>query len=106
MNEVDISPLCLDLAMKCEGTQPAAEDLRQALNALIAKYELHPSLVISLLARAAAGYIKVAQHYYDQQNVEEDVEEDFLNMLDAHLTDLDMVDVKEVMEKMKKEEMN
>ena len=54
---VDISALLLDLASHTEGTGPAAEDLRVALNGIIARYQLHPSVVLSLLARFTAGYI-------------------------------------------------
>ncbi len=86
---VDISALLLDLASHTEGTGPAAEDLRVALNGIIARYQLHPSVVLSLLARFTAGYIH-----------------DFHNMLVASLTSLDMSDVENEIEKIKRNELN
>lgn len=103
---VDISALLLDLASHTEGTGPVAEDLRVALNDIIARYQLHPSVVLSLLARLSAGYIHLTQKLYNQTHGDVVVEEDFHNMLVASLTSLDMSDVKREMEKMKKEQLN
>ena len=105
-DEVDISALLLDLASHTEGTGPAAEDLRVALNDIIARYQLHPSVVLSLLARFTAGYIHLTQKMYNQKHDDVVVEEDFQNMLVAHLTSLDMSDVESEMEKMKREQLN
>lgn len=103
-NEVELSPLVRDLVNHDEGD--AAEDIRLALNGIIAKYKLHPSRVISLLARASAGYIHLTQKIYDEAGADEVVEEDFQNMLTAHLTDLDMSDVKVELDKLKNMELN
>lgn len=102
--KVDLSPLILDMLNHDSGN--AAEDLRQALNGVIAKYKLHPSVVISLLSRLSAGYIHLTQKYYNEIDADVVVEEDFQNMLIANLTSLDMSDVDKELEKMKREELN
>jgi hypothetical protein len=103
-DEVEMSQLLKDMLAHEEGT--AAEELRMALNDIIAKHQLHASVVISLLARLSAGCIHITQKYYNSLNADVVVEEDFQNMLTAHLTDLDMSDVKEEIEKIKREELN
>ena len=105
-NEIDISDLMKDLAQHYPGTEPAAEDLRQALNDIIRKYKLHASVVISLLARLSAACIHMTQQHYNMLHADVVVEEDFQNMLNAQLTDLDMSDVAGEMEKMKREKLN
>ena len=102
--KTDLSPLFRDMLNHEEGD--AAEDLRLALNSIIGKYNLHASSVISLLARLSAGYIYLTQKLYDDAGADEVVEEDFQNMLTAHLTELDMSDVDKELEKMKREELN
>ena len=102
--KTDLSPLFRDMLNHEEGD--AAEDLRLALNSIIGKYNLHPSRVISLLARLSASYINLTQKLYDNAGADEVVEEVFQNMLTAHLTDLDMSDVNKELEKMKREELN
>ncbi len=102
--KTDLSPLFRDMLNHEEGD--AAEDLRLALNSIIGKYNLHASRVISLLARLSAGYIYLTQKYYNDIGADEVVEEDFQNMLTAHLTDLDMSDVDKELEKMKRKELN
>ena len=106
MDEVILSPLLKDLAKHVKEEGEAAEDLRQALNGIIGRYKLHPSVVISLLARISAGYIHLTQKVYDKRNADEVVEEDFQNFLTATLTDLDMSDVSAELEKMQKENLN
>ena len=106
MDEVILSPLLKDLAKHVKEEGEAAEDLRQALNGIIGRYKLHPSVVISLLARISAAYIQLTQKVYDKQNADEVVEEDFQNFLTATLTDLDMSDISAELEKMKNEKMN
>lgn len=101
-----MSEVIKDLTTHCQGTEPAAEDLRVALNDIIARYKLHPAVVLSLLARLSAGYIHLAQKVYNQTHDDVVVEEDFQNMLVAHLTSLDMSDVNLEMEKIKKEQLN
>lgn len=103
-DEVIMSQLLKDLTFYDEGT--SAEELRQSLNAIIAKHKLHVSVVISLVARLSAGCIHLAQKYYDAKNADVVVEEDFQNMLTATLTDLDMSDVAGEMEKIKKQNIN
>ena len=87
-------------------TEPAAEELRRALNDIIAHRNLHPSVVISLLARLSAGYIHLTQKLYNQTHDDEVVEEDFHHFLIATLTTLDMNDVGYEMEKLKNLEYN
>ena len=103
-DEVAMSQLIKDLLMHEEGT--AAEELRVALNDIIAKHQLHASVVISLLARLSAGCIHMTQKYYNRLNADVVVEEDFQQMLTAHLTDLDMSAVKAEIEKIKRENLN
>ena len=104
MDDVVMSQLLKDMLTHEEGT--SAEDLRVALNDIIAKHQLHSSVVISLLARLSAGYIHLTQKYYDRLHADVVVEEDFQNILTAHLTELDMSDVKDEIEKIKKENLN
>lgn len=102
--KVDHSPLILDMLNHDSGN--AAEDLRQALNGVIAKYMLHPSVVISLLSRLSAGYIHLTQKYYNEIDADVVVEEDFQNMLIANLTSLDMSDVNKELDKLTNMELN
>ena len=106
MNEIELSPLFRDLAEHVKEEGNAAEELRQALNSIIGRYHLHPSLVVSLLARLSAAYIYLTQKMYDQADANEVVEEDFQNMLIAQLTDLDMSDVAAELERMKIKDVN
>ncbi len=99
MDEVILSPLLKDLAKHVKEEGEAAEDLRQALNGIIGRYKLHPSVVISLLARISAAYIQLTQKVYDKQNADEVVEEDFQNFLTASLTSIDMSEVNAELEK-------
>ena len=84
----------------------AVDELRVKLNAIIAARQLQPAVVLSLLARFTAGYIHLTQKMYNQTHDDVVVEEDFQNMLVAHLTSLDMSDVNLEMEKIKKEQLN
>lgn len=99
MNEVELSPLMLDLAKHVKEEGDALEDLRQALNGIIGRYKLHPSVVISLLARMSAAYIHLTQKVYDKRNADEVVAEDFQNFLTASLTSIDMEQVSGELEK-------
>ena len=99
MDEVILSPLLKDLAKHVKEEGEAAEDLRQALNGIIGRYKLHPSVVISLLARISAAYIQLTQKVYDKQNADELVEEDFQNFLTASLTSIDMSEFNAELEK-------
>jgi hypothetical protein len=104
-DDVILTPLIRDLVSQ-KSDAPAAEDLRQALNGIIERYKLHPSVVISLLARLSAGYIHLTQKAYNKICDDEVVEEDFQNFLTAHLTDLDMSDLDKEIEKMKNKGLN
>ena len=106
MNEVELSPLMLDLGKHVKEEGDALEDLRQALNGIIGRYKLHPSVVISLLARISAGYIHLTQKVYDKRNADEVVAEDFQNFLTASLTSYDMDEVSAELEKRQKENLN
>ena len=101
MDEVELSPLMIDLAKHAKEEGEAAEDFRQALNGIISRHKLHPSAVISLLARMSAAYIHLTQKHYNQKCTDEVVEEDFHNFLITTLTSLDMNDVGVEMERMK-----
>lgn len=103
-DEVIMSQLLKDLTFYDEGT--SAEELRQSLNAIIAKHKLHVSVVISLVARLSAGCIHLAQKYYNAQNADVVVEEDFQNMLTAYLTSIDMESVSADAEKVQREKIN
>ena len=105
-NEIDLSDLMKDLALHYPDTEPATEEFRLALNTIIRKYNLHASVVISLLARMSAAFIHITQKHYNQLNADVMVEEDFQNMLIAHLTDLDMSDVVGEMEQIEREKLN
>lgn len=105
-SNVIMSAVIKDLTDHWQGTEPAAEDLRVALNDIIGRYKLHPAVVLSLLARLSAGYVHLAQKVYNQTHDDVVVEEDFQNMLLAHLTSLDMSDVKREMEKIEKQVLN
>lgn len=105
-SNVKISQLIIDMTQHVKGTEPAFEDLRQALNGIIGRYKLHPSVVISLLARLSAAYIHLTQKVYDKRNADVVVEEDFQNFLTATLTDLDMSEVSSELEKMQNGNLN
>ena len=106
MNEIELSPLIEDLTKHAKDEGDALEDLRQALNGIIGRYKLHPSVVISLLARISAGYIHLTQKVYDKRNADEVVAEDFQNFLTASLTSYDMDEVSAELEKRQKENLN
>ena len=86
-NDVKLTPLQWDLVKHANKEGNAAEELRQAINSIISRYKLHPSLVLSLLARMSACYINLTQAVYNKKGDHEFVEADFLNMLTAHLLD-------------------
>lgn len=105
-NDVEISQLLKDLFSQSDSDKEATEEFRVALNAIIAKYKLPPAVVISLLARMSAAYIHLTQRYYNKLGADVVVEEDFQNMLEAQLTDLDMSDIGNEIEKIKNLEVN
>ena len=99
-NDVELTPLQWDLVKHGNEEGNAAEELRQALNSIIGRYKLHPSLVLSLLARMSACYIKLAQAVYNKKGDHEFVQADFLNMLTAHLLDHTMDECQKALEEM------
>jgi hypothetical protein len=97
-NDVKLSPLLMDLVKHANEEGNAVEELRQALNSIIGRYKLHPSLVISMLARLTAGYINLTQAFYNKKNDAEVVEADYLNMLTANLLDHTIDECKKALE--------
>ena len=84
-NDVELTPLQWDLVKHGNEEGNAAEELREAINSIITKYKLHPSLVLSLLARLSACYINLTQALYNKKGDHEFVEADFQNLLSANL---------------------
>ena len=97
-NDVELTPLQWDLVKHANEEGNAAEELRQALNSIIGRYKLHPSLVLSLLARMSACYIKLTQAVYNKKGDHEFVQADFLNMLTANLLSMAMDESKKAQE--------
>ena len=103
-NDVELTPLQWDLINHVNEEGNAAEELREAINSIISKYKLHPSLVLSLLARLSACYINLTQAIYKKKGEREFVQVDFLNMLTAHLFNHSVEECKKALEEMTKHE--
>ena len=103
-NDVELTALQWDLVKHANEEGNALEELRQALNSIIDRYKLHPSLVLSMLARMSAAYINLTQAVYNKKGDHEFVQADFLNMLTAHLLDHTMDECKKALEEMTKHE--
>ena len=101
-NDVELTPLQWDLVKHANEEGNALEELRQALNSIIDRYKLHPSLVLSLLARMSACYINLTQAVYMKKGEREFVQADFLNMLTAHLMDHSIDECNKALEEMTK----
>ena len=101
-NDVELTPLQWDLAKHANEEGNALEEFRQALNSIIGRYKLHPSLVLSLLARMSAAYINLTQAVYIKKGEREFVQVDFQNMLSAHLMDHSMDECNKALEEMTK----
>ena len=86
--------------------QVASEELRQRLNEIIARHQMSGDAVLAMLAQISAGYIHQMQCAYDQAGADEIVEETFQKMLTAFLTDFDMSDVSNEIDKIKREQLN
>ena len=97
-DDVELTALQWDLVKHANEEGNALEELRQALNSIIDRYKLHPSLVLSLLARMSACYINLTQAVYNKKGDHEFVQADFLNMLTAHLLDHTMDECKKALE--------
>lgn len=105
-DSIQLSKLIKDLMEYGGRTEPAVADLHMALNEVIDKYKLHPSVVISLLARFSAAYIHSVQRWYDNRDADVVVEEDFQNFLTANLLCIDMEYTNRDIEKSKNENLN
>ena len=103
-NDVELTPLQWDLINHVNEEGNAAEELREAINSIIGRYKLHPSLVLSLLARMSAAYINLTQAVYNKKGDREFVQADFLNMLTAHLFNHSIEECKKALEEMTKHE--
>ncbi len=101
-NDVELTPLQWDLINHVNEEGNALEELRQALNSIIGRYKLHPSLVLSMLARMSAAYINLTQAVYNKKGDLEFVQVDFQNMLTAHLLDHSIDECKKALEEMTK----
>ena len=101
-NDVELTPLQWDLVKHGNEEGNALEEFRQALNSIIGRYKLHPSLVLSLLARMSAAYINLTQAVYNKKGDLEFVQVDFQNMLTAHLMDHSMDECNKALEEMTK----
>ena len=97
-NDVELTPLQWDLVKHANEEGNALEELRQALNSIIDRYKLHPSLVLSMLVRMSACYINLTQAVYNKKGDHEFVQADFLNMLTAHLLDHSIDECKKALE--------
>ena len=97
-----MTPLQWDLVKHGNEEGDAAEELREAINSIIGRYKLPPSLVLSLLARMSAAYINLTQAVYNKKGEREFVQADFLNMLTAHLMDHSIDECNKALEKMTK----
>ena len=82
------------------------EEIKKALNAVLAQQRPHPAVTLSILASLSAGYIRQLQQVYTAAGTNEVVEEAFQKLLTAQLTALDMSDVAGEMEKMQREKLN
>ena len=71
----------------------AAEDLRQALNAAVQKYQLSPEAVLYMFARLSAGYIHQMQSVSVNAAARDAVEDTFHEVLDFYLATYDKVDL-------------
>ena len=73
---------------------------------VIANHQMSGEAVLAMLARITAGYIHQMQRAYDHAGADEVVEESFQTMLTAFLTDFDKSDVRQEIDKIKREQVN
>ena len=78
----------------------AAEDLRQALNDAVQKYQLSPEAVLYMFARLSAGYIHQMQSVSVNAAARDAVEDAFNEVLDFYLATYDKVDLMNEQKKM------
>ena len=77
------SQLIEDLIRYKANADPAVKDMQKAVIDIAHRYELHPAAVLTLLARISVSYIEAAQMFYDKQNADVVVKEDFMTLLTA-----------------------
>lgn len=78
----------------------AAEDLRQALNDAVQKYQLSPEAVLYMFARLSAGYIHQMQSVSVNAAARDAVEDAFNEVLDYYLAAYDRMEINREMRKM------
>ena len=103
---IDTNEVLEQIREKEKRLTPAAEELRQRLNEVIAHYQLDGDSVIDMLARISAGYIIKLQQAYNKADYYEVVEERFQDILNIYLTSFDMEQVNKEVEKIRREELN
>ncbi len=84
----------------------ATEEMLKSMNKIIADKQLPPQLVLSMLARIAAGYTHQYQRTLTDPQAKDSVEDVFIENYNLCLYDYDMHDINDVMEEMNKEHLN
>lgn len=85
---------------------PIAESLRVKLNAIIAEQQVDAHAVSMALAYLAAGYVHQIKQMYDDPDTHDTIEDLFIGNFKMFLGMLDATDVRNEVEKMKREELN
>lgn len=85
---------------------PAAEALRVKLNEIIAEQQLDAHAVSMALAYLAAGYVHQIKQMYDDPDTHDTIEDLFIGNFKMFLGMLDATDVRNEVEKMRREELN
>lgn len=71
----------------------AAEELRQALNAAIQKYQLGPEAILYMFARLSASFVHQMQTVSVNAAARDAVEDTFHDVMDFYLATYDKVDL-------------
>lgn len=101
------SQLIEDIIQYKATSDPAVKDMEEALIGIMHRYKLHPAAVLAMLARISVSYICAAQKFYDEQNADVVVKEDFKTLLTAGFSYFsDMSEVNSELEKRQKENLN
>ena len=77
------SQLIEDLIQYNATSDPAFKDMKEALIGIANRYKLHPAAVLAMLARISVSYIEAVQMFYDKQNADVVVKDDFMTLLTA-----------------------
>ena len=85
---------------------PAAEALRVKLNEIIADQQLDAHAASMALAYLSAGYVRQIKQMYDDPDTHDTIEDLFIGNFKMFLGMLDATDVRNEVEKMKREELN